>query len=83
MADAALAPLQELLLDEMKQPLLLVGVKGERAVLTEIIRRLGTGEIPISALSDSAASARAGPPAQLRRGASSGSISSRPSRSNE
>ena len=47
-SDAALAPLQELLLDEMKQPLLLVGVKGERAVLTEIIRRLGTGEIPIS-----------------------------------
>ena len=56
-SDAALAPLQELLLVEMKQPLLLVGVKGERAVLTEIIRRLGTGEIPISALSDGAPSA--------------------------
>ena len=60
--DAALAPLQDLLLDEMKQPLLLVGMKGERAVLTEIIRRLGTGEIPISALSDSAVSPPAGPP---------------------
>ncbi len=61
-SDAALASLQELLLDEMKQPLLIIGVKGERAVLTEIIRRLGTGEIPISALSDGAASDRAGPP---------------------
>jgi hypothetical protein len=60
--DAALAALQELLLDEMKQPLLLTGVKGERAVLTEIIRRLGSGEIPFSALSDSGPSGRDGPP---------------------
>ena len=64
-SDSALAPLQDLLLDEMKQPLLLVGVKGERAVLSELIRRLGTGETPITALSDSVASARAGLPGEV------------------
>ena len=49
-SDAALARLQSLILDELGQPLLLHGLRGERATLTELIRRLGTGEVPISAL---------------------------------
>ena len=49
-SDAALARLQSLILDELTEPLLLYGLRGERATLTELIRRLGTGEVPISAL---------------------------------
>jgi hypothetical protein len=56
-SDAALARLQGLILDELGQPLLLVAVKGERAVLTEALRRVATGEAPLSALSDGGASA--------------------------
>jgi hypothetical protein len=51
-SEAALARLQDLVLDELGQPLLLHGIRGERAMLTELIRRVGTGEVPISALSD-------------------------------
>jgi hypothetical protein len=51
-SDAALARFQALLLDELSQPLLLHGLKGERAVLDEVIRRIAAGEMPISALSD-------------------------------
>ncbi len=61
-SDASLAPLQDLILEEMKQPLLVTGVKGERAVLTEVIRRLGSGEIPISALSNGHTPDRYDPP---------------------
>jgi hypothetical protein len=52
-SDAALARLQSLIVDELGQPLLLHGMRGERAIMTEMIRRVGAGEIPISALSDS------------------------------
>jgi hypothetical protein len=51
-SDAALARLQTLILDELDQPLLLHSLRGERATLIELIRRLGTGEVPISALSE-------------------------------
>jgi hypothetical protein len=51
-SDAALAQLEALILDELDQPLLVHGLRGERATLTELIRRIGTGEVPISALSD-------------------------------
>jgi hypothetical protein len=51
-SDAALARLEALVLDELAQPLLLTGLKGERATLAELIRRIGSGEVPISALSD-------------------------------
>ena len=50
-SDAALARLQALLLDELARPFLVVGMKGERAMLDEMIRRLRDGEIPISSLS--------------------------------
>ncbi|HWE36794.1 MAG TPA: hypothetical protein VG406_09530 [Isosphaeraceae bacterium] len=50
-SDEALARLQALLLDEMHQPLLLQGVKGERTSMFEMIRRVGSGEVPIDALS--------------------------------
>ena len=50
---AALTRLQDCIVDELPEPLLLYGMKGERATLTELIRRVGTGELPISALSDS------------------------------
>jgi hypothetical protein len=56
--DAALARMQELLLDELKQPLLVIGVKGERALSAETIRRIAAGELPASALSDSAGGSR-------------------------
>jgi hypothetical protein len=49
-SDAALARLQALILDELAQPLLLTGMNGERAMLNELIRRLESGEVPISAI---------------------------------
>jgi hypothetical protein len=55
-SDAALVRVQDLVLDEMAQPLLVIGVKGERAGLTEVIRRLRSGEVPISAMGESRAS---------------------------
>ena len=58
-SDAALARLQALVLDELAQPLLLHGMRGRAGdVSTELIRRLGAGEIPISALSEGAAALR-------------------------
>jgi hypothetical protein len=63
--DAALARMQELLLDELKQPLLVIGVKGERALSAETIRRIAAGEIPVSALSDSAGGRRDPAPAAV------------------
>jgi len=50
-SDRALARLQALALGEMAEPLLLAGLRGERAILTEVVRRLGAGELPIAALS--------------------------------
>ena len=50
-SDAALARLQGLVLDERSQPLLLRGIRGERAILDEIIRRIRDAEIPIASLS--------------------------------
>jgi hypothetical protein len=44
----------------MSAPLLLYGMRGERAMLTELIRRVGSGELPISALSDQGAQSAAG-----------------------
>jgi hypothetical protein len=64
-SDAVLARLEDLMLDEMAQPLLLAGIKGERAILAEIIRRLGAGEIPISALSDRRPLNRQDPPGEV------------------
>ncbi len=61
-SDRALARVQELMLDEMAQPLLMTGVKGERATLAEIIRRLGAGEVSVAALSDGGGSSRDAPP---------------------
>jgi hypothetical protein len=49
-SEAALTRLQALILDELAQPLLLIGMRGERAMLTELIRRLEAGEVPLSAL---------------------------------
>ncbi len=64
-SDGALARVQELMLDEMAQPLLITGIKGERAVLAEVIRRLAAGEISISALSDGGRSARDAAPGAI------------------
>jgi hypothetical protein len=54
-SDAALARLQALVLDELGQPLLLHGMRGKRAALIELIRRIRDGEVPISSVSDSLA----------------------------
>jgi hypothetical protein len=51
-SDEALARLQSLVLNEMGQPLLLHGLKGEMAMHVEVIRRISNGEMPITALSD-------------------------------
>jgi hypothetical protein len=48
--DAALARFQALVEDERNQPLLLIGMKGERAGRFEMIRRIRDGEIPIDAV---------------------------------
>jgi hypothetical protein len=53
-SDAALSRLQALILDEQAQPLLLTGMKGERAFLTEVIGRTEAGEIPLSAITGNA-----------------------------
>jgi hypothetical protein len=53
-SDAALSRLQTLILDEHAQPLLVVALKGERAFLTEAIRRMETGQFGISNISGSA-----------------------------
>jgi hypothetical protein len=53
-SDAALSRLQALILDEHAQPLLLIGMKGERATLTEMMRRIEAGELPLSAISGKA-----------------------------
>jgi hypothetical protein len=47
-SDAALGRLQTMMLDEQSQPHLLIAVKGERAFLTELIRRMETGETAFS-----------------------------------
>ena len=49
-SEAALAQLQSLILDELAQPLLLNGMRGERAMLTELIRRLEEGQVPLSVI---------------------------------
>ena len=49
-SDQALSRLQKAVILELDQRLLLYGVKGERAVNAEIIRRIRDGEMPISAL---------------------------------
>lgn len=54
-SDAALARLQALVLDEIDQPLLLYALNGERAILTELILRIGSGEVPIAEFSGTAA----------------------------
>lgn len=53
-SDAALQRLQTLLLEELNQPYLVQALRGERAVMTELIRRVGAGELPIAALSEGA-----------------------------
>ncbi|WP_337173375.1 hypothetical protein [Paludisphaera sp.] len=54
-SDQALAALQDLALDERHQPRVRWGLRGERAILAEIIRRIAEGEMPISALSEGGA----------------------------
>ena len=53
-SDAALSRLQTLILDEHAQPLLVVALKGERAFLTEVIRRMEAGQFGISNIGGSA-----------------------------
>ncbi len=49
-SDAALARLQAVIVDEQAQPSLLVAMKGERAMITELVRRIEAGKIPLSAI---------------------------------
>lgn len=51
-SDAALAMLQDLLYDEREQPRLWWGVRGERALLVEMIRRLADGEVSLGDLAN-------------------------------
>jgi len=50
-SERALTQIQELLLDELAQPLIQYGLKGERASHVEIIRRIGAGEVTLEELS--------------------------------
>ena len=54
-SEQALARLQALVSDELAQPLLVYGMKGERAVMTELLRRIRDDELSFSALSNGAA----------------------------
>jgi len=47
-SDESLGRLQDLFLAEMAEPLMLHGLRGERAMMDEVIRRLGAGELTIS-----------------------------------
>jgi hypothetical protein len=49
-SDASLGRLQTLVLDERAQPLLLSAIRGERATMAEIIRKIGAGEMTPTAL---------------------------------
>lgn len=51
-SDQSLAHLQELILDELSQPILLHGLRAERATSSELIRRVSIGEVSIRELSD-------------------------------
>jgi hypothetical protein len=64
-SDAALRPLQELLEDETAAPLMLIGTRGERAVLDQSLEAIETGKSKMTArdlLKAAAASAVDGPP---------------------
>ena len=50
-SDASLGRLQATVADELAQPLLVIPLRGELAAYTELIRRVGYGELPITALS--------------------------------
>jgi hypothetical protein len=47
-SEAALSRIQALILDEASQPLLLQGMRGERATMSEVIRKFGSGQITLS-----------------------------------
>ena len=49
-SDASLAHLETLIRDEAGQPLILYAMRGERATMAELIRRIAAGEVPLSAL---------------------------------
>ncbi|AMV38077.1 hypothetical protein [Planctomyces sp. SH-PL62] len=49
-SDEALAALQDLILDEYDRPRLRYALRGERAILFEVIRRVAEGELPFEAL---------------------------------
>ncbi|MFI5457719.1 MAG: hypothetical protein ACHRXM_19940 [Isosphaerales bacterium] len=52
-SDASLGRLQALFLAEMAEPLMLHGLRGERAMMDEVIRRLGAGELTLSQMAGS------------------------------
>jgi hypothetical protein len=52
-SDESLRQMQGLLIDELSQPLELLAMRGERAMLVEVIRRVAAGELSISELSQS------------------------------
>ena len=51
-SDEVLARFQALVQNELSQPLLLQGIKGERGMMDEIIRRIADSELPISSLNN-------------------------------
>ncbi len=55
-----LARLQAVLMDELKEPRIVYAMNGERATLTEMLRRLSNGAISISAIGGGAGSAPSG-----------------------
>ena len=55
--DDAMAKLQALLLDEADQPLALIGMRGERAMIDDIFSKLATGEVTFREIQGTAGSA--------------------------
>ncbi len=51
-SEVALGKLQAVALDELDQPLMIYALRGERASLVEILRRLGSGKLTLEDLAD-------------------------------
>ncbi|WP_165067617.1 hypothetical protein [Paludisphaera rhizosphaerae] len=52
-SDEALGSLQDLLDDERGRPRILYALRGERAMFVELVRRVASRELPVSAITDS------------------------------
>jgi len=60
-SDDAMASLQALILEEADQPIALIGLRGERAVMDDVFAKLTTGQVTIKQMSSMGANAQSTP----------------------